>query len=256
MTKERVIIFEGEDEFILPKNRVRNKKTGISYYVPDEMNVIAPVGGGGELPPPIEPPPQPDNIDISPKTTTTQEEERKKETTVPDDVTPLPKGGDGKGLSEPTFDSKSKEKSDDTKNEPCAQYTIYDVSDSTSSSFSYIACGSSTPSIISMSDGGDEVTVCAKLNSVQTVSGRIEIQGGQPCGSRPNPNPNPNPDTETTTSTTTTTTTINPLFIIPIDLGVSPSRGGGGFFGGGGGSGGAKEGAAAKKKNLFQKYCT
>ena len=247
MTKERVIIFEGEDEFILPKNRVRNKKTGISYYVPDEMNVTAPTKGDG-LGTPIEPPPQPDNIDISPKTTTTQEEERKKETTVPDDVTHRPLGGyDDRGRPDPREDKTP------PPTIPCAQYTIYDVSDSTSSSFSYIACGSSTPSIISMSDGGDEVTVCAKLNSVQTVSGRIEIQGGQPCGSSPNPNPNPNPDTETTTSTTTTTTTINPLFIIPIDLGVSPSRGGGGFFGGGGGSGGAKEGAAAKKKTLFQK---
>jgi hypothetical protein len=92
MTKEKVIIFEGEHNFVLPKNRVRNKKTGMSYYIPDEMNVTAPTKGDG-LGTPIEPPPQPDDIDISPKTTTTQEEERKKETTVPDDVTPL---GDGK----------------------------------------------------------------------------------------------------------------------------------------------------------------
>jgi hypothetical protein len=92
MTKEKVIIFEGEHNFVTPKNRVRNKKTGISYYVPDEMNVTAPNSGDG-LGKPIEPPPQPDDIIISPKTTTTQEEDRKKETTVPLDVKPL---GDGK----------------------------------------------------------------------------------------------------------------------------------------------------------------
>jgi hypothetical protein len=39
MKKEDVIIFEGEDQFIVPKNRVRNKKTGVSYFV-GEMNAI------------------------------------------------------------------------------------------------------------------------------------------------------------------------------------------------------------------------
>ncbi len=86
MTKEKVIIFEGEHNFVVPKNRVRNKKTGMSYYVPDEMNVIAPVGVG-VLDAPIEPPAQPDDVIISPKTTTTQEEDAKKVTTVPEGVT-------------------------------------------------------------------------------------------------------------------------------------------------------------------------
>lgn len=40
MKKEKVIIFEGEQNFVIPKNRVRNKKTGVSYYVPDDMNVV------------------------------------------------------------------------------------------------------------------------------------------------------------------------------------------------------------------------
>jgi hypothetical protein len=40
MKKEKVIIFEGEHNFVIPKNRVRDKKTGISYYVPDNMNVV------------------------------------------------------------------------------------------------------------------------------------------------------------------------------------------------------------------------
>jgi len=40
MKKEKVIIFEGEQNFVIPKNRVRDKKTGVSYYVPDDMNVV------------------------------------------------------------------------------------------------------------------------------------------------------------------------------------------------------------------------
>lgn len=40
MKKERVIIFEGEHQFVAPKNRVRNKKTGVSYHVESEVNLV------------------------------------------------------------------------------------------------------------------------------------------------------------------------------------------------------------------------
>ena len=91
MKKEKVIIFEGEHNFVIPKNRVRDKKTGVSYYVPDEMNVTAPVGVG-VLDAPIEPPTQPDDPIGSPKTTTTQQEDASKPTTVPTGVTLASKG--------------------------------------------------------------------------------------------------------------------------------------------------------------------
>jgi hypothetical protein len=79
MKKEKVIIFEGEQNFVIPKNRVRDKKTGVSYYVPNDVNadgkdksIIVPKdeevvdpgggGGGGEPVAPIEPimPKEPD----------------------------------------------------------------------------------------------------------------------------------------------------------------------------------------------------
>lgn len=41
MKKEKVIIFEGEHNFVAPKSRVRDKKTGISYKVEDYLNVVA-----------------------------------------------------------------------------------------------------------------------------------------------------------------------------------------------------------------------
>lgn len=59
MTKEKVIIFEGEHMFVAPKNYVVNKKTGMAHKVSDEMNVVAPIDEGG-LDKPIEPPKQPD----------------------------------------------------------------------------------------------------------------------------------------------------------------------------------------------------
>jgi hypothetical protein len=90
MTKEKVIIFEGEHNFVTPKNRVRNKKTGMSHYVPSEMNVIAPVGVG-VLDAPIEPPIQPDEPMGSPKTTTTLQDAAKIITSQPADVTLAPK---------------------------------------------------------------------------------------------------------------------------------------------------------------------
>jgi hypothetical protein len=90
MKKEKVIIFEGEQNFVIPKNRVRDKKTGISYYVPDEMNVTAPVGTRMEDP--IEPPRQPDEPIGSPKTTTTQQEDALKPSTVPTDSTLASRG--------------------------------------------------------------------------------------------------------------------------------------------------------------------
>ena len=56
MRREDVIIFEGEHQFVVPKNRVRNKKTGMSYNVPEvglvgdevdpEMMRPLSVGGG------------------------------------------------------------------------------------------------------------------------------------------------------------------------------------------------------------------
>jgi hypothetical protein len=41
MKKEKVIIFEGEHEFVAPKSRVRDRKTGVSYNVQDYMNVVS-----------------------------------------------------------------------------------------------------------------------------------------------------------------------------------------------------------------------
>ena len=90
MKKEKVIIFEGEQNFVVPKNRVRDKKTGISYYVPDEMNVTAPIGTPMEEP--IEPPRQPDEPIGSPKTTTTQQDDASKPSTVPTDSTLVSRG--------------------------------------------------------------------------------------------------------------------------------------------------------------------
>lgn len=90
MKKEKVIIFEGEQNFVVPKNRVRDKKTGISYYVPDEMNVTAPIGTLMEEP--IEPPRQPDEPIGSPKTTTTQQDDASKPSTVPTDSTLASRG--------------------------------------------------------------------------------------------------------------------------------------------------------------------
>jgi len=41
MKKEKVIIFEGEHEFVAPKTRVRDRKTGISYNVKDYVNLVS-----------------------------------------------------------------------------------------------------------------------------------------------------------------------------------------------------------------------
>ena len=40
MAKEKVIIFEGEHNFVAPKNHVTNKATGMTHYIPDEVNLI------------------------------------------------------------------------------------------------------------------------------------------------------------------------------------------------------------------------
>lgn len=42
MKKKKVIIFEGEEDFVLPKNTIYDGKTGKTYVVAEEMNVIAP----------------------------------------------------------------------------------------------------------------------------------------------------------------------------------------------------------------------
>lgn len=63
MKKEKVIIFEGEHDFVLPKSRIRDKKTGISYNVEDFKNLVnigeAPTDSSPENPVPtsIEPAP-------------------------------------------------------------------------------------------------------------------------------------------------------------------------------------------------------
>lgn len=88
--KEQVIVFEGEHMFVAPKKRISNKKKGIQIAIPEEMNVVAPVGVGMEAP--IEPPRQPDEPIGSPKTTTTQQEDASKPTPVPTDVTLVSKG--------------------------------------------------------------------------------------------------------------------------------------------------------------------
>lgn len=59
MTKEKVIIFEGEHLFVAPKNYVVNKKTGMANKVSSEMNVVAPIDEP-VLDKPIEAPKQPD----------------------------------------------------------------------------------------------------------------------------------------------------------------------------------------------------
>ena len=243
MKKEKVIIFEGEQNFVIPKNRVRDKKTGISYYVPDEMNVTAPVGTPMEAP--IEPPRQPDDPIGSPKTTTTQEEDASKPTTVPQGVTLVNKAVLPSNIDDPNIQlgNPTKQNVSETTNDVCLQYTVFDVSDSSTSSFSYIPCGSSTRSTVSISDGGDEVTICAKMNSIETITGRIEIQGGVACGGS-NPPPPPPPPPAPAPSPYT-------IPLLPIDTIVSTSKTGGGFGGGGGGS---KEGASAPKKTFLQKY--
>ena len=83
--KEQVIVFEGEHLLVAPKKRISNKKKGIQIDIPEEMNVVAPVGTPMEAP--IEPPKQPDEPIGSPKTTTTQEVDAAKPTTIPSDVT-------------------------------------------------------------------------------------------------------------------------------------------------------------------------
>ena len=40
MAKEQVIIFEGEHNFVAPKNHVTDKATGMTHHVPDEVNLI------------------------------------------------------------------------------------------------------------------------------------------------------------------------------------------------------------------------
>jgi hypothetical protein len=112
--KEQVIVFEGEHLFVAPKKRISNKKKGVQVSIPEELNVVAPVGVG-VLPPPIEPPRQPDEPIGSPKTTTTQEEDASKPTPVPADVTlasrgtlaqndAIALGGAGGGVTTPTSD--------------------------------------------------------------------------------------------------------------------------------------------------------
>jgi hypothetical protein len=96
MKKEQVIIFEGEHNFVMKKNRVRDKKTGISHYVPDEMYLIAPKDDG-QLGDPIEPPADTDGPAPNPKSEVTDKGVPDKN--VPDDVKPLPIGGGGDGIA-------------------------------------------------------------------------------------------------------------------------------------------------------------
>jgi len=244
MKKEKVIIFEGEQNFVIPKNRVRDKKTGISYYVPDEMNVTAPVGT--PMDEPIEPPRQPDEPIGSPKTTTTQQEDASKPSPVPTDTTLASRGTLAQNDAISLGDRSSVMSDEKITNDVCLQYTVFDVSDSSTSSFSYIPCGSSTRSTVSISDGGDEVTICAKMNSIETITGRIEIQGGVACGGSnpPSPPPPPPPPPPPTPSP-------SPIPTLPIETIANQIRMGGGFGGGGGGS---KDGASAPKKTFLQKY--
>lgn len=86
MRKKKVIIFEGEQDFVAPKNTVYDSKTGKTYVVPEEMNVIAPTedeqptGGGGTvtdqdpLIPPRDvgtPAPTPPAVEVTTSSTTT-----------------------------------------------------------------------------------------------------------------------------------------------------------------------------------------
>lgn len=109
--KEQVIVFEGEHMFVAPKKRISNKKKGIQIAIPEEMNVVAPVGVGMEAP--IEPPRQPDEPIGSPKTTTTQQEDASKPTPVPTDVTLVSKATLAQNDANINLGDASKVKSDE-----------------------------------------------------------------------------------------------------------------------------------------------
>lgn len=42
MKKEKVIIFEGEHNFVTPKNTVYDKKTGMTHVIPEYANLVQP----------------------------------------------------------------------------------------------------------------------------------------------------------------------------------------------------------------------
>lgn len=58
MAKEKVIIFEGEHNFVSPKNYIVDEKTGVKSIVPSEMNLVEPIRGTQDEV--IEPPKEPD----------------------------------------------------------------------------------------------------------------------------------------------------------------------------------------------------
>jgi hypothetical protein len=108
MAKEQVIVFEGEHLFVAPKNHVINKKTGMVYKVPSEMNVVAPIEGD-LIEPPVKPLMQPDEPPIVTTTTTTEPILSRGGNAPQGGVgnvgTPLPSLGDPSILSKPIEES-------------------------------------------------------------------------------------------------------------------------------------------------------
>lgn len=83
----------------------------------------------------------------------------------------------------------------------CTSYTVFDVPDAASSTFTYQDCSTLETVSVTISDGGDEVTFCAITGTISVVSGNITIVDNGPC------------IPTTTTSTTTTTTTAAPTSV-------------------------------------------
>ena len=84
----------------------------------------------------------------------------------------------------------------------CTSYTVFDVPDASSSTFTYQDCSTLETVSVTISDGGDEVTFCAITGTISVVSGNVTIVDNGPC------------IPTTTTSTTTTTTTITPINMV------------------------------------------
>ena len=84
----------------------------------------------------------------------------------------------------------------------CTSYTVSDVADASSSTFSYQDCGTLNTIQVTISDGGDSVTVCAITGTINLISGNIIIVNNGPCS--------PSTTTTTTVTPTTTTTTVAP----------------------------------------------
>ena len=88
----------------------------------------------------------------------------------------------------------------------CTSYTVFDVPDASSSTFTYQDCSTLETVSVTISDGGDEVTFCAITGTISVVSGNVTIVDNGPC------------IPTTTTSTTTTTTTAAPIVTINWDV--------------------------------------